>query len=268
MDHPCALMPTMRRAIVIVATAMLVWGEVSTAMAQQFTPSPARTPAKKPSPSPAAPPVTGQPQGAEGLARQFMFSPWTTICGKDGPEGSNAREVCAVMTEARVPSGQIAVAVSLVDPKEGQKILRVTMPLGVRLPFGTRVILDQGAPLQSAYLMCLAGCISDYELKADMVDKLKKGHTLTVQAINPGGYRISIDVPLMEFAKAYDGLATDEKVMIERERKLQVELQHRAEEARNKLEGQSAPAQGPQAAPSQPPQGAQSADPFTAPGGK
>ena len=64
-----------------------------------------------------------------------MFSPWTTICGKDGPEGSNAREVCAVMTEARVPSGQIAVAVSLVDPKEGQKLLRVTMPLGVRLPF-------------------------------------------------------------------------------------------------------------------------------------
>ena len=116
--------------------------------------------------------------------------------------------------------------------------------------------------------MCLAGCVSDYEAKADLVDKLKKGHTLTVQAINPGGYRISIDVPLMEFAKAYDGLATDEKVMIERERKLQVELQHRAEEARNKLEGQSAPAQGPQAAPSRPPQGAQSADPFTAPGGK
>jgi invasion protein IalB len=268
MDHPCALMPTVRRAIVIVATALLVCGDVSTAMAQQFTPSPARIPAKKPSPSPAAPPGTGQPQSAAAAAQQFIFSPWTRICGKDGPEGSNAREVCAVMTEARIPGGQIAVGVSLVEPKEGaQKILRVTLPLGVRLPFGTRIILDQGTPLQSAYLMCLVGCASDYEAKADLVDKLKKGHTLTVQAINPGGYQISIDVPLGDFAKAYDGPATDEKVMIERERKLEAELQHRAEEERNKLEGQPA-SRAPQAPPSQPPQAAQSSDPFIAPVGK
>jgi invasion protein IalB len=262
MDHPCALMPTMCRAIVVMATAMLVWAEVSTATAQQFTPSPSRISPKKPSPSAAAPPATGQPQSAPG--QQFTFSPWTRICGKDGPEGSDAREVCAVLTEARVPSGEVAVAVSLVEPRDGtQKILRVTLPLGVRLPFGTRIIFDQGAPLQSAYLMCTIGCISDYEAKADTVDKLKKGHTLTVQAINPGGYQISVDVPLTEFAKAYDGPATDEKVMVERERKLEAELQRRAEETRNKLEGQA-----PQAPPSQSPQAAPSNDPFTAPGGK
>jgi hypothetical protein len=139
----------------------------------------------------------------------------------------------------------------------------VTLPLGVRLPFGTRIIIDQGAPSQSIYLMCLVGCISDYEAKADMVDKLKKGQTLTIQAINPGGYQIAVNVPLLDFAKAYDGPPTDQKVLIERERKLEGELEHRAEQARNKLDGQS-----PQAQPSQPPQAAQSNDPFTAPGGK
>jgi invasion protein IalB len=242
MDHQSALMPTMHRAIAVVATAMIVLGAASSATAQQTGPSPTapKAQAKKPGTSaPTAAPETGQPQAANGAAQRFIFSPWTKICGKDGPEGSNAKEVCAVLTEARVESGQIAAAASLVETRDGApKILRVTLPLGVRLPFGTRVIIDQDAPLQSNYLMCLAGCLSDYEAKSDLVDKLKKGKTLTIQAINPGGYQISISVPLMDFAKAYDGAPTDQKVVIERERKLEGELQRRAEETHKKLEGQ------------------------------
>jgi invasion protein IalB len=275
MDHQCALMPTMHRFIVVMATAMLVWAEVSSAMAQQATPLPVtpRVQPKKPGTSPpTAPPATAQPQSADVATQQFIFSPWTKICGKDGPEGTNARDVCAILTEARVPSGQIAVAASLVEPRDGtQKILRVTLPLGVRLPFGTRIIIDQGTPLQNTYLMCLAGCISDYEAKADLVDKLKKGQTLTVQAINPGGFQISVNIPLMDFAKAYDGPATDQKVLIERERKLEGELERRAEQTRSKVEGQppqTQPSPSPQALPSPQPFGGQSNDPFTAPIGK
>jgi len=45
-------------------------------------------------------------------------------------------------------------------------------------------------------------------------------------------------VPLGDFAKAYDGPPTDPKVFEEQQKKLQEELQRRAEEARKKLEGQ------------------------------
>jgi len=58
-------------------------------------------------------------------------------------------------------------------------------------------------------------------------------------------------VPLVDFAKAYDGPATDEKVSAEQQRKLQEELQKKAEEARKKMEGQQAPAAGAPAAPKQ-----------------
>jgi invasion protein IalB len=208
-----------------------------------------RAQAKKPAvqpPGAAHSPANGQPQPAGASEPQFIFSPWTKICGKDGPEGSNAKDVCAVLTEARVESGQIAASASLVESKDGtQKILRITMPLGVRLPYGTRVIIDQGAALQGAYLMCLAGCFSDYEANADMIDKLKKGQTLTIQAINPGGYQVSMNVPLLDFAKAYEGPPTDQKVLLEREKKLQEQLQRRADESRKRLEGQQ-----PEAAPS------------------
>src|SRR5215468_2685372 len=109
MDHQCASMPTMHRAVIGVALALLVLGDGASALAQQTTPSPTAPKAqvKKPSTSLPAPPATAQPQGADLTKQQFIFSPWTKICGKDGPEGTNARDVCAVLTEARVASGQI-----------------------------------------------------------------------------------------------------------------------------------------------------------------
>jgi len=89
----------------------------------------------------------------------------------------------------------------------------------------------------------------------DMVASMKKGQMLTVQAINMQGTAISLPMPLADFAKAYDGPATDPKAFEDQQRKLQEELQKKAEEARKKLEGQQpsaqAPAQTPAPAPAQ-----------------
>ena len=72
-----------------------------------------------------------------------------------------------------------------------------------------------------------------------------------MQAINSTGQPISLVLPLTDFGKAYDGPPTDPKVFEEQQKKLQEELQHRADEARKKLEsqpgGRTAPAPAPQA---------------------
>ena len=52
----------------------------------------------------------------------------------------------------------------------------------------------------------------------------------------PAIYRLEADNQ-REFAKAYDGPPTDPKVFEENQKKLQEELQKRAEEQRKKLEG-------------------------------
>ena len=191
----------------------------------------------KPEPAPAA----GQPAAPAHAAAtpNFVFSPWTRICGKEGPEGPDAKQVCAVLSEARVEGGQLAATAALVEPGDrAQDILRVTLPLGVRLAYGTRIIIDQGAPTQSGYVMCLAGCISDYQAGPELLEKLKKGQQLSIQAINPGGQPISVSMPLEGFAKALDGPATDEKVAAAQQRKLEEQLKARAEETRKKLEAQ------------------------------
>src|SRR5262249_60618441 len=82
------------------------------------------------------------------------------------------------------------------------------------------------------------GCMADYDASGDLIAKLKKGQGLVVQAINSTGQPISLVLPLADFAKAYDGPPTDPKVFEEQQKKLQEELQRRADEARKKLESQ------------------------------
>jgi invasion protein IalB len=186
---------------------------------------------------------------------QLIFSPWTKFCLKGQPGQTpppDAKEVCFTGKDARVESGQPVLAAVLIEP-EGQdhKLLRVTLPLGMQLGHGTRVIIDQNQPMTAPYVICFTnGCMADYEANAEMIGKLKKGQGLVIQAINATGQPISVVMPLNDFAKAYDGPPTDPKVFEEQQKKLQEELQRRADEARKKLESQQgAPSSSAPAAP-------------------
>jgi invasion protein IalB len=133
------------------------------------------------------------------------------------------------------------VAAVLIEPEgEPKKILRVTLPLGMSIQPGTRVIVDQGQPMTGPYVICFQnGCMADYEASGELVGKLKKGQGLVVQGINGSGQPISLVLPLNDFGKAYDGPPTDPQVFEAQQKKLQDELQKRAEDARRRLEGQA-----------------------------
>ena len=78
--------------------------------------------------------------------------------------------------------------------------------------------------------------MADYEANVDTINQLKKAQQLHIQAISINGQPFSVPLPLAEFAKAYDGPPTDPKVFEEQQKKLQDELQRRADEARKRLE--------------------------------
>ena len=220
------------------------------------TPAPARPPAQAtprpatPAPAPGAPgqarpgqpAAPGQPGApgaqAQGEQPQLIFSPWTKFCLKG--QDANAKQVCFTGKDARIESGMPVLAAVLIEPEgEPKKLLRVTFPLGMQLSHGTRMILDQGQPATAPFIVCMQnGCMADYEVNADVVGRIKKAQGMTMQAINMNGSPLSLVLPLNDFAKAYDGPPTDPKVFEEQQKKLQDELQRRANEARQKLEQQ------------------------------
>jgi invasion protein IalB len=189
----------------------------------------------------ATPPKGAQAPAAPAAAPadqqvQLIYAPWTKFCLKG--QDAKAKQVCFTGKDGRIESGQPVIAAVIIEPEgEPKKILRVTLPLGMQLVHGTRIIIDSNPPQQSPYVICFAnGCMSDYELTAEMLANLKKGQNLVVQAINSNGAPLTLPLPLAEFAKAYDGPPTDPKVFEETQKKLQEELQKRAAEARAKLE--------------------------------
>jgi invasion protein IalB len=195
--------------------------------------APAPTAQQAPPPAAGAPAAGAQPPDQQV---QLIYAPWTKFCLKG--QDANAKQVCFTGKDGRIESGQPVIAAVIIEPEgEPKKILRVTLPLGMQLIHGTRVIVDNNAPAQSPYVICFAnGCMSDYEATPELLANMKKGQNLVVQAINSNGAPLTLPLPLGEFAKAYDGPPTDPKVFEETQKKLQEELQKRAEEARKKLE--------------------------------
>jgi invasion protein IalB len=257
--------PRGRVLTLLAATALTAACLVPDANAQTPTPAPG-APAAAPKAAPAAPkaapkvapkaapapaaqapaaPAAGAPAagGQPADQVQLIYAPWTKFCLKGQDAG--AKQVCFTGKDGRIESGQPVIAAVIIEPEgEPKKILRVTLPLGMQLVHGTRVIVDANPPAQAPYVICFQnGCMSDYDVTPELIANLKKGQNLVVQAINSNGAPLTLPLPLAEFAKAYDGPPTDPKEFEATQKKLQEELQKRAEETRKKLEA-TAPAGG------------------------
>jgi invasion protein IalB len=246
MDHRIIFAPArpVARALAVAAASTMVAGLIGMGAFAQTPPGKSAPKATAPKAAPKGknePAAQAQAPAAE--QPQLVFSPWTKFCLK-GPE-QGAKQVCFTGKDGRVESGMPVVAAVLIEPEgEPKKVLRVTLPLGMSLAPGTRVIVDNGQPMTGPYVICFNnGCMADYEASGELVGKLKSGKGLVVQGINGSGQPISLVVPLTDFAKAYDGPPTDPKVFEESQKKLQEELQARAEKARKELEArqQAAP---------------------------
>jgi invasion protein IalB len=202
----CAIAFAMIGAVVVIATAPISFAEEKKGKQQKNTQKDQQQPQQ-----PEAPPL--------------IFSPWTKMCPP--AQEANAKPVCFIGKDGRIETGQPVVAAVLIEPQgEPRKLLRITLPLGMSLQQGTRVIVDQGQPMTAPYVICFnAGCMADYEVTQALIDTMKKGQGLVVQGINGGGQPISVVLPLNDFAKAYDGPPTDPK-----------DVQRREEELRKKFE--------------------------------
>ena len=225
----------------------LTAASVSLALAQAKKPAPHKpAPVQQAQPAqPAAPaPQEGQQQPQQQQQVQLIYSPWTKFC-LTGQE-AGGKKVCFTGKDARIESGMLVASAVLIEP-EGQpkKVFRVTVPLGMALANGTRVLIDQNQPLTAPFGFCVpAGCMADYDITPETIANLKKGKGLYIQAIKVDGQPLTVPLPLGDFAKAYDGPPTDPKVFKEQQDKLQQELQKRAEEARKKLEQANPPGPG------------------------
>jgi hypothetical protein len=148
----------------------------------------------------------------------LTYSPWIRFClgdtcfvGRDG-----RLKVIGTDGRSNVECGPVVAAVLIERNGELKKTLRVTLPTRVSLESGVRIIIGRGEAIARPYTNCFAnGCMADYEAGAELIDQLKQGRTLALEAIDRANSPISLTIPLDDFATAYDGPAQEPKVLEE-----------------------------------------------------
>jgi invasion protein IalB len=164
----------------------------------------------------AAAEARGRAQTITAEVQQFIYSPWAKFCGRGSLGG---REVCFTGKEGRTKDGQTVIAASLIEPAGEPKLLRVLLP-GLPQPRSVRIIIDMEPAIGGAVTCSSNACSVDYEATPELIDKLKKGQMLQIQA----GSIIPFLLPLAEstgnsFARANEGPPTDPKVFKEQQQK-------------------------------------------------
>jgi invasion protein IalB len=162
---------------------------------------------------------------------QLIFTPWTRYCAQGLAEKSSeirTKKVCFTASDGHLPSGQKMAIVLLIEPEGSAdaKLLRVTLPLGVSLVPGARIVIDEKEAMVAPFVVCLPknGCMADFQADAELIAKLKAGRSLAVQAFDKSR-PVSFSLPLTDFAKAYDGPPSDPAVLDEQQKSLQNDVQ-------------------------------------------
>jgi len=132
--------------------------------------------------------------------RDIKYSGWRKLCFH--PPG--ARMVCRTTASGTWGTGQVAVRVDLIEAENGQARLQVFMPVGLYLPAGVKLAIDQGGPMQVPYTWCLANaCIAADVADASMIGAMESGQKLTLEVMTSNILTLATSVPLEGFATAH-----------------------------------------------------------------
>ncbi|TBW34997.1 invasion associated locus B family protein [Siculibacillus lacustris] len=149
--------------------------------------------------------ATASPVLAQGAVKS-SYGDWQIRC--DTPPGAKS-EQCAliqnVTAEDRPNVGLSVIVLKTADKK--QKILRILAPLGVLLPSGLGLRVDQADVGRTPFVRCLPnGCIAEVVMDDKLTDQIKAGTTATFIVFQTPEEGIGIPIALKGFGEGFDKL--------------------------------------------------------------
>jgi len=180
----------------VVLVAALVFGPVEYGFAQ----APKSKGTAQAAPAPAAPPAAAGTASATPPAAPG----WAVRCSsvsRDAPLEC-AVEQSAVLTK----TGQLIVLINIRVPGDTHTpVALVQLPLGLNLPVGAKIQVDDGKTVDLQIQTCEnRGCYTSTVISPDLLAALKSGKQLKVSFQDMAKETIAIPIPLADFAAAYD----------------------------------------------------------------
>ncbi|HEV3042398.1 MAG TPA: invasion associated locus B family protein [Roseiarcus sp.] len=145
------------------------------------------------------------PANAQGVIKS-KNGDWETRC--ETPPGAE-REQCALLQSvAAEDRPNITLVVIVLRTADGKsRLLRVIAPLGVLLPSGLGLKIDDADVGRAAFVRCLPnGCVAEVVMDDKLVDQLKIGKSATFIIFQTPEEGIGIPLSLTGFKEAFEQL--------------------------------------------------------------
>jgi invasion protein IalB len=191
----------------------------STTTETPSTPPPAPAPAPQPAPQvveppPEVPAQTDVPQAVVSVAPSAQGEPpirsthgdWQIRC--DTPAGAQ-NEQCVLMQFVTAEDREnVGLTVIVLKTADGQaQIMRVLAPLGVLLPSGLGLKIDETDMGRAGFVRCLPnGCVAEVILEEQLLQQLRAGQTATFIIFQTPEEGIGIPISLNGFQPGYEAL--------------------------------------------------------------
>jgi invasion protein IalB len=145
------------------------------------------------------------PAQAQGVVKA-KYGDWEMRC--ETPPGA-ARDQCALMQSvAAEDKPNVNLVVIVLKTADGKsKLLRVIAPLGVLLPSGLGLKIDQADIGRAGFVRCLpSGCIAEVVMEDKLLEQLRGGTTATFIIFQTPEEGIGIPLTLNGFKDGFEKL--------------------------------------------------------------
>jgi invasion protein IalB len=148
---------------------------------------------------------TAGPGMAQGAVKS-VHSDWQVRCDTPpGAQGEQCALIQSVTAEDRANVGLTVIVLKTADQKS--RLMRVVAPMGVLLPSGLGLKIDQTDVGRAGFVRCLPnGCVAEVVMDETLVKQLRAGQTATFIIFQTPEEGIGFPMSLKGFGEGYDKL--------------------------------------------------------------
>jgi invasion protein IalB len=142
------------------------------------------------------------PVAAQG-APKGKFGDWDMRC--ETPAGASREQCAIIQSVAAEDKPNVNLVVIVLKTADGKsRLLRVIAPLGVLLPAGLGLKIDETDVGKAGFVRCLpSGCVAEVVMEDKLIEQLSGGHTATFIIFNTPEEGIGIPLALAGFKDGF-----------------------------------------------------------------
>ena len=146
------------------------------------------------------------PAAAQGAVKA-KYGDWEMRC--ETPPGAQREQCALVQSVAAEDRPNVTLVVVVLRTADGKsKLLRVIAPLGVLLPSGLGLKVDQNDVGRAGFVRCMptSGCVAEVVMEDKLLDQLKSGQMATFVIFLTPEEGVGIPLTLNGFKDGYEKL--------------------------------------------------------------